>query len=64
MNSDAAEILNLDLNTCSDEVNSRAKELMTVDFESRRLKPGDEGYEWNKEVEFQAPEEDNEWDED
>lgn len=32
-------------------------------FEKKRLKPGDEGYVWNKEVDFN-PTEDNDWDED
>jgi hypothetical protein len=33
-------------------------------FEAKRLKPGDDGYEWDKRVDFSAPTEDNEWDED
>ncbi|RYH11476.1 hypothetical protein EON65_38735 [archaeon] len=36
---------------------------MTKNFEARRLKPGDLGFEYDKRVEF-APSESNEWDED
>lgn len=35
---------------------------MDVDFEAKRLKPGDDGFVWDKEVEFAPAEEDNEWD--
>eukprot|EP01031_Cornospumella_fuschlensis_P032893 gene32893-39777_t len=63
-NIDPNELLvNIDLNKVSDELNQKAKELMNKDFESRRLKPGDPGYVYDKRVEF-APSESNEWDED
>ena len=45
------------------EVNQKAKQIMDVDFEAKRLKPGDEGFVWDKEVEFAPAEEDNDWDE-
>ena len=32
-----------DLNKASDEVVEKAKAIMSVDFEAKRLKPGDEG---------------------
>ncbi len=35
---------------------------MDIEFEKSRLKPGDSGYEWNRVVEFAAPEQMNEWD--
>jgi hypothetical protein len=35
---------------------------MELEFEKNRLKPGDPGYVWNKEVEFTPAEEENEWD--
>jgi hypothetical protein len=34
---------------------------MTVDFEARRIKPGDEDYEYDKRIDFN-PTESNEWD--
>ncbi len=37
---------------------------MDVAFEANRLKPGDEGFVWDKRVDFEAAEESNEWDED
>ena len=36
---------------------------MSIDFEAKRLKPGDEGYEYDKVVEFEAPTEVTDWDE-
>lgn len=36
---------------------------MSVEFEKKRLMPGDEGYEYDKRADF-VPEESNEWDED
>lgn len=41
-----------------------AKQKMSVKFEENRLKPGDEGYEWDKQVDFSEPQEDCDWDED
>jgi hypothetical protein len=40
-----------------------AKAKMSVKFEQNRLKPGDPGYVWDKQVEFAADEQ-CEWDED
>ena len=53
-----------DLNKASDEVLQQAKARMDVDFNSKRLKPGDNGYEWNKEVDFEPPTGVSEWDDD
>ncbi len=45
------------------EVNQTAKRIMDSRFEANRLKPGDEGYVWDKAVEFEKPSEVAEWDE-
>jgi hypothetical protein len=37
---------------------------MDKDFHTRRLKPGDPNYEWDKQSEFAPATEENEWDED
>jgi len=47
----------------SEEENQRAKEEMNAVFVTKQLKPGDEGYVWDKQVEFEAPVEGNDWDE-
>jgi len=57
-------IKDLNLNTASEAVNQRAKKVMDVTFAAHALKPGDEGYEYDKVVEFEEPDEDNDWDED
>ncbi len=36
---------------------------MDIEFEKSRLKPGDPGYEWDKVVEFEKPQETTDWDE-
>lgn len=51
-------------NTYSQEVNKSAKRLMDTRFEANRLKPGDEGYEWDKAVDFDKPTEAAGWDDD
>lgn len=38
--------------------------MMNVVFESKRLKPGDPDYVWDKQMDFEPPSEDNDWDED
>ena len=53
-----------DLNKASDEVVQQAKARMDVDFNAKRLKPGDDGYQWNKEVDFEPPTAVSEWDDD
>jgi centrosomal protein CEP19 len=53
-----------DLNKASDDVVERAKQTMSVDFEAKRLKPGDEGYEYDKQTDFEPPSGVSEWDED
>ena len=52
----------LDLNVVSDEVNRSAKRLMDGRFEANRLKPGDPGYVYDKAVDFEAPSEAADWD--
>ncbi len=37
---------------------------MDVLFEKNRLNPNDPNYEWDKKVDFEAPTETNEWDDD
>ena len=41
-----------DLNKASDDHLARRKEEMNLLFETNRLKPGDEGYVYDKEVDF------------
>ena len=53
-----------DLNKASDDVIAAAKAKMDVVFEQTRLKPGDEGFVWDKQVEFGPPEDANDWDDD
>ena len=53
-----------DLNKASDDVVERAKQTMSVDFEAKRLKPGDEGYVYDKQTEFDPPVGVSDWDED
>jgi hypothetical protein len=43
-------------------VNQTAKRIMDSRFEANRLKPGDPGYEWDRQVEFEQPTETAEWD--
>lgn len=57
------DVNNLDLNKVPDHINHKAKELMNQKFEATRLMPGDEGYEYDRRVDFVATES-NEWDED
>lgn len=52
-----------DLNKASDAVLELVKSKMNVEFEQHRLRPGDEGFEWDKEVNFEPPKEISEWDE-
>ncbi len=54
----------VDLNKVSEEENILAKKKMDEVFETKRLKPGDSGFEWDKRVDFSPPEEVCEWDED
>ena len=52
-----------DLNKASDAVLEHVKSRMNVEFEQHRLRPGDQGFEWDKEVNFEPPKEISEWDE-
>lgn len=56
----------IDLNKVSEGELDRAKKNMNNDFLKNRIRPGDEGYEFDKRVEFEAPEDgsDCSWDED
>lgn len=54
----------VDLNKVSEEENIRAKQLMDVSFEAKRLKPGDADFEWDKRVDFAPPQALSEWDDD
>ena len=53
-----------DLNAVSEEENQRAKGVMDEVFEKKALRPGDDGYVYDKQVEFGEASEDNDWDED
>ena len=54
-----------DLNKATDEYLEKKKEEMDVLFESNRLKPGDEGYVYDKEVDFDVgPKMESGWDSD
>ena len=56
---------NEDLNKATDEYLEKKKEEMDVLFESNRLKPGDEGYVYDKEVDFDVgPKMESGWDSD
>jgi len=56
----------VDLNKVSHEELQAAKDAMKVDFVKNSLKPGDEGYIWDKRVEFNMEDnsEDDSWDDD
>lgn len=54
----------LDLQRVHPSVVVATKKVMDVVFEANRLKPGDPGYVYNVEVEFEEGHESNEWDED
>lgn len=43
-------------------MNQTAKRIMDSRFEANRLKPGDEGYVWDKAVDFGKPSEAADWD--
>lgn len=51
-----------DLQTADPEAVEAAKHKMSEGYEAHRLRPGDSGYEYDKRVDFGAPMEDNEWD--
>ena len=54
-----------DLNKATDEYLEKRKEEMNALFESNRLKPGDEGYVYDKEVDFDVgPKMESGWDSD
>lgn len=54
----------MDLQRVDPSVVVAAKKAMDVVFEVNRKRPGDPGYVYNVEVEFEEGQEDNEWDED
>ena len=47
-----------DLNKVSDDVLKQKKKEMDKEFEQNQLKPGDDGYEYDKEVDFDADDDD------
>lgn len=51
-----------DLNKASEEVLAQRKAEMEVLFEAHRLRPGDVGYQYDKEVEFTGPRMESGWD--
>ncbi|KAL1495962.1 hypothetical protein AB1Y20_014603 [Prymnesium parvum] len=51
-----------DLNKVDPEVLARKKAAMEVDFERNRLRPGDEGFTYDKRVDFDGDKESNDWD--
>jgi hypothetical protein len=51
-----------DLNKASEEENQKAKELMNKGFQEKALRPGDEGYVYDKQVDFGEASEENDWD--
>ena len=51
-----------DLNKANDEQLAKRKAQMDVLFEANRLQPGDEGYVYDKEVEFGRPKIESGWD--
>ena len=53
-----------DLNKLSDDEVAKAKREMDSDFEINRIKPGDKDFVYDKQIEFDAPDELNEWDDD
>jgi hypothetical protein len=55
------DLLKLDLNSCSDELNRRAKEVMEEEFVRKCVRPGDQGFQWDKPAEFN-PSEPTDWD--
>ena len=57
-------LLKIDLNKASDALVAKAKEIMNVDFEKNRVKPGSADFEYDKRVEFAPATGGSEWDED
>ena len=53
-----------DLNKASDKHLEKRKAEMDVQFEANRLRPGDKGYVYDKEVEFGQPQIESGWDSD
>ena len=51
-----------DLNKVTEEENQKAKELMDLGFQEKALRPGDDGYVYDKQVDFGEACEENDWD--
>ena len=51
-----------DLNKVSEEENQHAKAIMEQDFQKNATKPGDDGYVYDKQVDFGEASEENDWD--
>ena len=57
-----SSVLSLDLNKVDPSVLAAAKSEMNVTFEKKLLRPGDTGYEYDKQVDYDDPSEPSEWD--
>ena len=53
----------IDLNKLSKEELDLVKGEMDVEFEKKQIKPGDENFKYDVEVDFEEGDESNEWDE-
>jgi hypothetical protein len=58
----SSSILALDLNKVEPHVLVAAKEEMSLSFNAKLLRPGDVGYEYDKQVEFEEATEPSDWD--
>jgi len=52
----------IDLNKADETVVAKAKELMDEDFHQKALRPGDEGFEYDKRIEFEVVQGAGDWD--
>ena len=59
---EGTELLRMDLNKVDPAVLDAAKKEMGKSFSARVLRPGDVGYEYDKQVEYDDPTEPSDWD--
>ena len=57
-----SSVLAIDLNKVDPSVLAAAKSVMNVTFEKRLVRPGDAGYEYDKQVDYDDPSEPSDWD--
>ena len=57
-----SSVLTLDLNKVDPSVLAAAKSEMNVEFEKKLLRPGDAGYEYDRQVDYGEPSEPSDWD--